>query len=373
MAIQPSDVADASLTDEGVMDVPGLASRWVRLADGRRAHYVTAGDKGPPIVLLHGSIEGSSGTAGFRSMAVALGASGFRVYCPDRPGYGLADTSRAEYVAHDVKAQVDFLNMFADALCLEVFHLGGNSGGCILSAYYAVTHPERVRSLFLIAGLIGDICEIATIEDKIPISRGKFASNPDFKGHAWQGTEADMAEAMQSIAYGGTQLPADLIKMRTHAGLLQRAGRARFGVQYVPFVVTDPNLRQVYSTKDRLDRLTMPIIYLFGLQDVISAVENGFKQEDAASNIQFFYPDKCGHQGQTDRTELFNQVALEFFSTSRVSWSTAVEAGVSLRRPIDPERVEEPADGFPTAAPEIYANPESLAAGLSSRGLAPVK
>src|SRR5687768_13727299 len=119
--------ATRSLTDEGIIDIPGLASRWVRLADGRRAHYVTAGDKGPAVVLLHGGIEGSSGTAGWRFMAPVLAANGFRVYCPDRPGYGLSDVSSERYLPHDQKAQVDFLNMFVDALCLDKFHLSGNS------------------------------------------------------------------------------------------------------------------------------------------------------------------------------------------------------------------------------------------------------
>jgi len=357
------------LTDEGIIDVPGLASHWVRLADGRRAHYVTSGAKGPPIVLLHGSIEGSSGSAGFRYMAPALGALGFRVYCPDRPGYGIADTSRADYVAHHPKAQIDFLRMFADALCLDRFHLGGNSGGCILSAYFAVNHPERVRSLFLIAGLIGDICEIAAIPQKLPISQGKFTSNPNFKGGPWKGTEEDMHEAMQSIVYGEKPVPAELTKMRTLAGLMQRAGRERLGVMYAAFPTDDPEIDVVLSTKNRLDKLTIPMIYLFGLQDVISAVENGFKQEDSAPNIQFFYPDRCGHQGQTDRPELFNRVAFEFFHTGKVSWPAAVEAGVSLRRPINPELVEQPAGGFPPPAPEIYADPASLSAGLKARGL----
>ena len=35
-----------ALTEEGLLDVPGVASRWVRLANGARAHYMTAGEVG---------------------------------------------------------------------------------------------------------------------------------------------------------------------------------------------------------------------------------------------------------------------------------------------------------------------------------------
>src|SRR5687767_13202120 len=84
------------LTDEGIIHIPGLHSRWVRLANGAKAHYVTSGETGPAIILLHGGIVGSSGTAGWRFMAPFLGANGFRVYCPDQPSFGLSDT-RPEY------------------------------------------------------------------------------------------------------------------------------------------------------------------------------------------------------------------------------------------------------------------------------------
>src|ERR1700722_12221524 len=68
-----------NLTEEGLIKVPGLLSRWVRLGNGAKAHYMTAGETGPSVMLLHGGIPGSSGTAGFRFTASFLGANGFRV------------------------------------------------------------------------------------------------------------------------------------------------------------------------------------------------------------------------------------------------------------------------------------------------------
>jgi 2-hydroxy-6-oxonona-2,4-dienedioate hydrolase len=108
------------------------------------------------------------------------------------------------------------------------------------------------------------------------------------------------------------------------------------------------------------------MIYLYGLQDVLLAVENGFAQEDSVPNIQFFYPDECGHQGQTDQPELFNQTFLEFFRDGKVSWETAKRAGVSRRRAINPRYVTEPAGGFPRPIPEAYVNTKTLMAALKS-------
>ncbi|MDP3174272.1 MAG: alpha/beta hydrolase [Phenylobacterium sp.] len=348
------------LTDENIINIPGLASRWVRLPDGRRAHYVTAGDSGPAVVLLHGGIEGSSGTAGWRFMAPVLAAAGFRVYCPDRPGYGLSDTSSERYLPHDQKAQVDFLNMFVDALCLDKFHLSGNSAGCMISCDYVVTHPEKVLSVMFIAGFLGDICDVP----RIPPAQGKFTPNPGYVMKPWDGTPEGMQHLMDGIIYAKGAVWPELVQMRTLAGNNQRAALKAAGRTWNPFGEVDPNMAQIFSTKGRLDKLTIPMIYLYGMQDVLLPVENGFAQEDAVPNIQFFYPEQTGHQGQTDRPETFNKVAVEFFKTGKVSWPLAVEAGVSLRRPIDPRYVQEPKGGFPKPNPGAYTDLKTLEQGL---------
>ncbi|MGE3301846.1 MAG: alpha/beta fold hydrolase [Hyphomonadaceae bacterium] len=355
------------LTDENIIDLPGMASRWVRLADGRRAHYITTGDKGPYVVLLHGGIEGSSGTAGWRFMAPFLGANGFRVFCPDQPGYGLSDVSKVEYLDGSPKAKVDFVKNFADALCLDTFHLAGNSMGCMVACDFVISHPERVKSVFFIAGGFGDISPAPMI----PPREGKFNPNKQYdelsKALAWDGTEKGMQAMMDGIIYQKAAVWPELVKMRTMAGLRQREARINAGLPYglqAAFGEQSPDQKQIFSTKGRLDKLTIPMIYLYGMQDVLLPVENGYNQEDSIPNIQFFYPQETGHQGQTDRPALFNQVALEFFGTGKVTWKTAVDAGVSLRRPINPSLVEAPKAGFPKPNASIYKDPESLNAGL---------
>src|ERR1700761_7053245 len=115
------DSGSHGLTEENIIHIPGLYSRWVRLANGARAHYVTSGDTGPAVVLLHGGLPGSSGTAGWRFMAPFLGSRGFRVYCPDQPGFGLAD-ARPDYWPVGPHSHVEFVHEFANALCLDRFH-----------------------------------------------------------------------------------------------------------------------------------------------------------------------------------------------------------------------------------------------------------
>jgi pimeloyl-ACP methyl ester carboxylesterase len=155
--------------------------------------------------------------------------------------------------------------------------------------------------------------------------------------NTFDGTKESMRGLMELIINRRDLISDDLLEMRTSAANRQRES-------YQAFFTTNLNdygLAQKFSLKHRWPRVKVPGIYLYGAQDVLSPVENGFHQEDACPNIQFFYPDPCGHQGQTDQPEIFNQVFLEFFRDGRVSRATADAAGVSKRRPELPQFVEQ--------------------------------
>jgi 2-hydroxy-6-oxonona-2,4-dienedioate hydrolase len=323
-----------SLTDEGLVAVPGFASRWVRLPSGAKCHYMTAGDDGPSVVLLHGGLPGSSGLAGWRWMAPFLAQNGFRVYCPDMPGYGLSDPA-VEHRPAGLHSHVDFIHDFTTTLCLDRFHLAGNSMGCMNTVNYTTAHPERVVSFALIAGAVGDI--VGPEVERVP---GPFRLTP------YDGTAEHMRGMMDSIILNGQAISDDLIEMRVRASKPHMEHFYTFFRAVLEYgsggAMKDPNIRARLSTKGRFDTLTIPGIYLYGMQDVLAPVENGYLQEDRLPNIQFFYPEGTGHQGQTDQPELHNQIFLELFRDGRVSRATADAGGVSTRRPELANLVEQP-------------------------------
>jgi 2-hydroxy-6-oxonona-2,4-dienedioate hydrolase len=319
------------LTEEGIIKVPGLLSRWCRLGNGEKAHYMTAGETGPAVILLHGGIPGSSGTAGWRFMAPFLGAHGFRVYCPDQPGFGLSDTRPEYHPVNGVLDHVDFVNRFADAMCLEDFFISGNSMGCITTAHYVVRYPHRVRAFVLIAGFIGDHY-IMDIEEEL---RTPVAQTSD---------SGQMKDMMTGIIRNKAAITPELIEMRTLAAERNTESWEKWH-RANNFRQISHDVELALSTKNRIDRLDTPGIYMYGLNDVILPHDPiGWAQEDLLPRIQFFYPDDCGHQGQTDQPELFNQVFLEFFRDGHVSRATADRAGVSTRRPELPNLVQTSAD-----------------------------
>jgi pimeloyl-ACP methyl ester carboxylesterase len=312
---------DVVLTEEHLVALPGLSSRWVRLATGAKAHYSTAGETGPSVILLHGALHGSSGHAAWSSMAPFLGANGFRVYCPDLPHFGLTEN-------HDVypagfAGAVDFVHDFANALCLDQFNIGGNSNGACVAMSYTVNHPDRVLKMGLIAsrGMLGlvDAEAMAHADPRPPEER----AYPEFDG-----TEASMRKMMSKLVYFPDRISDDLVAMRTFAGNKNLDGYHKRGRG-----LDDPNYLARIDIRGRIQRLTIPGIYVCGQQDVTSTLAISHLQEEALTNFQVFYPEDTGHQGQTDQPELFNQLFLEFFRDGRVSRQTADRAGVSRRRP----------------------------------------
>ena len=313
-----------ALNEEGLMTVPGVFSRYARLQSGSLAHFFTAGEGGRSIVLLHGGIAGSSGMAGWRLMMPFLAQQGYRVYAPDRPGFGLCDTRPGFMMEKGVRDQVRFIREFVEAVGIEEpFLLGGNSQGAQMGSSYAVEYPDTVERLILIAS--------PSFHARMGLGNGMGRGTMPRSG-PFDGTTTWMRNQMKALILNQAALTDDLIEMRTQMGTRDETVAAAYQ-EYARRELQDPSLFQSINLKGRLDQLSIPTIFLWGRQDVIAPVEMGFELEAVLPNMQFFFPDNCGHQGQTDQPEMFNQAFLEFFRDGRVSRKTAEWAGISTNRP----------------------------------------
>ncbi len=319
-----------------------MLSRWVRLSTGAKAHYMTSGETGPAVVLLHGGIIGSSGTAGWRFMAPFLGANGFRVYCPDlpalRPHRGPRGRLRvrrwrprrlrARLRERGVPRQVPHLRQL-DGL-LEHGQLRDRAPGA---------HPQ----LRVIAGGIGDIVPMAEMMAADPATRRREAEHPCSS----TALPSRCAAMMEAIIYRGGAISDDLID-DAHVG-------------------GEPSPRGVHEADADDDGRERPRRHAGPEQGSSHEHEGPLRQDDdprhlpvrppgradlargrlppggRLPNVQFFYPDESGHQGQTDQPDMFNQVFLEFFRDGKVSWETAQAAGISDRRAPNPDLVAVPA------------------------------
>jgi 2-hydroxy-6-oxonona-2,4-dienedioate hydrolase len=319
------------LTEEGAIHVPGVFSRYATLRSGVRAHYWTAGETGPHVVLLHGGIAGSSGLAGWRMMMPKLAEAGFRVYAPDRPGFGLSDTRPGFYMEKGVRDQVKFIDEFVEAIGLpEKFLIGGNSQGAQMGSSYAVEYPGRIERMILIAS--------PAFHLRIGLGNG-MGRGTGVRSGPFDGTEEWMRTSMERIILNHAAITDELVTMRTimansHKEVqewCQKGGQQE---------LQDRTLFQAIDFRGRLDTIEIPTIFLWGMQDVNAPVEMGYELEEVLTNMQFFFPEDCGHQGQTDQPEMFAQVFIEFFRDGIITRKTADWAGVSTNRPKLPYLVE---------------------------------
>ena len=103
------------------------------------------GGPGEPIVLVHG-FAGSK--ENWLPLAAKLTGE-YRVLIPDLPGWG--ESQRHDGADYRVEAQVERLAAFLDAMKLERIRLVGHSMGGHIAGLFAARHPDRIRTLTLVA------------------------------------------------------------------------------------------------------------------------------------------------------------------------------------------------------------------------------
>src|SRR2546425_5510160 len=104
---------------------------------------------GDPVVLIHGV---GGWAENWRAVMRLLAESGRRVLALDLPGFGESERpGRVRYFASGDAFYPRFVLGAMDALGIDRAHLGGQSMGGSIVLMTAITAPERIRSMVLIA------------------------------------------------------------------------------------------------------------------------------------------------------------------------------------------------------------------------------
>lgn len=125
--------------DLATVDVPGS---FIDI-DGRRIHYVQAG-QGDPIVLIHGW----NGSTFSMRYAIPELAQRHRVIAIDLLGYGFSD--RPPDGDYSIAGLGTIIARVLDALGIERATVLGHSMGGAIAMWFAIHYPERVERLVLV-------------------------------------------------------------------------------------------------------------------------------------------------------------------------------------------------------------------------------
>jgi pimeloyl-ACP methyl ester carboxylesterase len=262
---------------------PGASAAPVRETHaelpGVRLWYRDSGGAGVPVVFMHAA-TGSSRVWEYQVPAFA--AAGFRVIAFDRRGFG-----RTAIAPGGVQpgTAADDLHALMDHLKIDRFHLIGTAAGGFASVDYALSFPQRLRSL-VIANSIGGV------QDEDYLELGRRIRPPEFNA-----LPADLRELGPSYRAGNPDGTRRWLE-------LERTNRAE-------------GERPVQTMRNRitfalLETISVPTLLLTGGADLYApppVMQLFVKRIKGSESVVV---PEAGHSTYWEQPEAFNRAVLAF-------------------------------------------------------------
>ncbi|MBJ6136751.1 alpha/beta fold hydrolase [Marinobacter litoralis] len=250
-------------------EIYDAAIDWERTGAGLEASRITVGDleiaylkniesnNGDTIVLVHGFAANKDN---WTRMAGEL-TDDFNVYAIDLPGHG--DSSKPLDLGYRLEQQVSHLARILSALNIDKAHMMGNSMGGAITALYAATYPEQIKTavLFNPAGILEYPSELTDLvldgeNPLIPSKPGDFERLIDF--------------AMEEKPF----IPWPIL------GVMEEKAIANQDINKVIFSdIREAGLNTDF--RDAIKRIEDPVLIVWGKEDRVLDYRNGdlFKRD----------------------------------------------------------------------------------------------
>ncbi len=265
--------------------------------DGLPTRYLTAGE-GPPLVLLHALGES---VLDWQWVLSSL-ARAHRVYAPDMPGFGgsakpVADYSPAFFAR--------FAAAYLDALGIEGATVAGNSLGGHVALRLALSEPERVSALCLIASV--GLGREASWALRLPTIPGY--GDPAI---AWSKMPLGAAQRAwlkaQLLFARPERAPAEWMKEQQR--LAQLPGFLEAALAALRAQLDLGGQREVLL--DQLPRLEIPTLVVWGESDRILPVSQAREAVTRLKQGSLELIPDCGHLPQVERPDHFVEAVVRF-------------------------------------------------------------
>ena len=244
-------------------------------------YYEDTGGDGVPVVFLH-ALTGTADSWVYQLPAFT--AAGYRCVTYDRRGWARSQPNSS---GDHPEVGSDDLHALVEGLSLERVHLVATAAGGIVGIDYALTHPERVRSL-VAANTIGGV------------------QNPAYQEVQQRGRAAEIqALPVQLRELGPSYRATDPDGV---ARWLEIARHARpDGTRPFP-PVSEP------ITYDRLQTMRVPTLVLAGEADLLAPPALMRMLAEHIPTARFESLRDVGHAGFWERPHAWNGIVLEFIA-----------------------------------------------------------
>ncbi len=264
--------------------------------DGIRVHYQVFGDAAkPPIVLIHGY---TASLYVWNKVAPLLGEAGFRVIAIDLVGFGY--TSKPRWFSYTIDAQARMISRFMNRLGIGRAVIVGSSYGGAVALTLALDYAASVEKLVLLDAVCND--ELL----RHPILR--LVSIPG------------VGEAVTPFLVDSRAMLRQRMRNTLSRSNYHMINEDRIANVLRPLMAADAHHSLLATSRNwRAKRLEMdahlidqPTLIIWGEDDTMVGIHNGYKLHDAILNSRFVILRDCGHVPAEEKSEIVSELVTEF-------------------------------------------------------------
>jgi pimeloyl-ACP methyl ester carboxylesterase len=279
------------------IDWPSLTRRLE--VDGRPVGVIDTGGDGPPLVFVHGL--GGVWQNWLLNIPAFMATN--RCVAVDLPGFGLSELPAGEISIPGFARAVDEV---CRQLELDEPVLVGNSMGGFVGAELAVSFPTRVSKLVLVsaAGLSTEYLK------REPLLAGARAFMALMARTGLRGSPVVRRARLRRIALGTIVRYPERLSVPLATELVGGAN--------APGFLSAFDALMGYSFRDRLERIEVPVLIVWGRNDILVPVSDAELFEhligDNAHSVIF---EDTGHLPMLERPTRFNRLLGSFIAGER--------------------------------------------------------
>lgn len=259
--------------------------------NGLRTRYVEAGT-GEPVIMLHGT----SGHLEAFVRNIADLAQSYNCHAIDMMGHGYTEGPDLDY---RIPRYVEHVLGYLDAKGISRAHFIGESLGGWVSGRLAADHPDRVRSLVLVApgGTVANPRVMEKIRDSTRAAVGS-------------GKRELTKSRLELLMYDPADVSDELVDVR-HAIY----NRPQFveRIERLLCLQSMENRTQDLLSREQMARITAPTRIVWGAENPFGDVPEAQQMHASIAGSELEIYGQCGHWPQHEHAERFNRETRHFF------------------------------------------------------------